>query len=59
MSSQVSKVHTAYVLCVLFDTQPTLLASRSHKVRNRGKDILTLFVLCCTNIPQKLSQEMR
>lgn len=42
MSSQVSKVHTACVLCVLFDIQPTLLAFREDKIRNEGKETLTL-----------------
>lgn len=51
--------HTAYLLCVLFDLQPTLLALRDNKVRNGGKEIVTLFVLCCKNTAQKLFQEMR
>lgn len=57
MSSQVSKVHTAYVLCVLFDTQLTLSAFRDNKVRNWGKEILFLFFVAQTHLrsyPRKL-----
>ena len=58
MSSQMSKVHAAYVLCVLYEIQPTSLAFRGDKTRNGSKEIFTLFALCCTNRPQDFSQEM-
>lgn len=47
-----------YVLCVLYEIQPTSLAFREDKTRKGSKEIFTLFALCCTNRPLDLSQEM-
>lgn len=58
MSSQIRRVHTAYMLCVPYEIQPTSLAFREDKLRNGSKEIFSLFALCCTNRPQDLSQEM-
>lgn len=57
MRSQMSKVRAAYVLCVLYEIQPTSLAFREDKIRT-GVRRYSLFAVCCTNRPQYLSQEM-
>lgn len=53
MSSLMSKVRAAYVLCVLHEVQPASLAFRGDKIANGSEKIFTLLHKQTSIYPRK------